>query len=145
MPSFEDCSGRTWVVEVNINTMRRVRQMVDYDLAKALTEEGLAAIAGDPVLLVDVLYCICQPQATTRGVTDEQFGEAMAGDAIEAGATALLDACAEFAPKAQRQPIKRMLESSRKLAAIMSEEAMQKLDSVDLSEVLENFGKKSPG
>ena len=45
-----------------------------------------------------MLYAACKPQADERGVSDEDFGRAMAGDAIEAATAALLEEIVAFCP-----------------------------------------------
>jgi len=98
MKAFEDARGRTWVLAVNVVTCRRVKARLDIHLP-GLAEDrakGLVELLGDALRLVDVLYVLCQDQAEKAGVTDEQFGEAMAGDALAAAADAFVEAWTDF-------------------------------------------------
>ena len=99
MKSFTDNTGRTWTLAVTVGTIKRVRALCDVDLANIITIDAgttpkvdlLEKLGSDPVLLVDVLYAAVKPEADAKGVTDEEFGRAMSGDAIEMATTALLD------------------------------------------------------
>jgi len=77
--------GRAWNVEINVDAIKRVRGTCGVDLLDASDKQKslLTDLATDPVLLVDVIYVVCKPQADDRGVSDEDFGRAMAGDAID--------------------------------------------------------------
>ena len=93
MKTFRDNKRRVWTIEVNVAAIKRVRGLCKVDLNSIVevdsenrpTARLLEQLSSDPVLLVDVLYAICKPEADKQGVTDEEFGEAMAGDAIEQG------------------------------------------------------------
>lgn len=109
MKSFTDNKGRTWTLEVTVATVKRVRALcrvelnsiVELDKNNKPSAELLERLSSDPVLLVDVLYAVCKPQADKLGITDEDFGEAMAGDAIEHATTALLEEVIDFFPEAK--------------------------------------------
>ena len=92
MKTFTDTAGRTWTVCVNVNAIKRVRSLLDVNLLEVLDDgcKLLAQLHDDPILLVDVLYALCQPQAEAQGVTDIQFGQAMSGDALLQANRALL-------------------------------------------------------
>ena len=68
MATFTDNSGRTWTVQVNVETIRRVRAMVEVDLLDTAGGEVLERLITDPVLLCDVLYALCKEQANGQGV-----------------------------------------------------------------------------
>ncbi len=82
------------------------------------TAELLERLSSDPVLLVDVLYAGCKPECAHRNVTDEDFGAAMAGDAIEQATGALLDEVVDFFPEAKRTALRKILAATRRFAAL---------------------------
>jgi len=104
MRSFKDNADRTWTVTLNIYAVKKVRDLLQVDLLDLGGEEAkpgaglLYRLIADPVLLVDVLYVVCKEQADGAGVSDEQFGRAMAGDAIDAATRAFLEELADFTP-----------------------------------------------
>ena len=121
MNSFTDNTGRTWTLVVNVATIKRVRALCGVDLNSIVeVEDGkpsaklLERLSGDPVLLVDVLYAVCRPECEQKGVSDEDFGAAMAGDAVEQATDALLDEIVDFFPAAKRKAFQRILSASRR-------------------------------
>ncbi len=124
MKMFRDSDGRSWEVVLNVAQMKRVRAALGVDLANviALGKDGavrvdlLDRIANDPCLLVDILWVLVEGQAKERGVTDEGFGSALAGDSIDAATRALLDELVEFFPGAKRLFLAKAVELSRKFA-----------------------------
>lgn len=125
MKSFTDNLGRTWTLVVNVATIKRVRALCGVDLNAIIeVEDGkpetrlLEKLSTDPVLLVDVLYAVCQPECDRRQVTDEDFGSAMAGDAIDLATSALLDEIIDFFPDAKRQAFRKILSATRRFEEI---------------------------
>ena len=106
MKTFKDNAGRTWTVDVNIATVKRVKSLLKIDLTDAVEGKLLDRFILDPILLCDVIYVICKPEADKEKITDEQFGLAMAGDAIEHATEALLEELIEFFPELQRPTLR---------------------------------------
>lgn len=105
MKTFQDNAGRTWTVAVNVDAIRRVRSLLNVNLLDVL-DDGcrlLAQLHDDPVLLVDVLYCLCKPEADAQQISDEQFGKSMSGDALLNAASALLESLSDFFPQARQR------------------------------------------
>jgi hypothetical protein len=105
MRTFKDNAGRTWSLTLSVWTVKKVRDLLGVDLldlggepASAQKPGLLFRLIADPVLLVDVLYVVCKDQADGASVTDEQFGRAMGGDAIDAATKAFLEELADFTP-----------------------------------------------
>lgn len=125
MKSFTDTLGRTWTLVVNVATLKRVRALCGVDLNGIIeVEDGkpetrlLEKLSTDPVLLVDVLYAVCKPECDRRKISDEDFGSAMAGDAIDLATSALLDEIIDFFPEAKRQAFRKILSATRRFEEI---------------------------
>ena len=124
MRTFKDNEGRTWSFALNVYQMKRVRARLGIDLVNviALDPDGkvkvdlVDRIAGDPCLLVDILWVCVEEEAKAAGVTDEQFGRSLAGDAIEDATRAFLDELVDFFPGAKRLFLKKAVALSRKFA-----------------------------
>lgn len=115
MKTFQDNAGRAWTVTINVDAIKRVRTLAKVNLLDVLDDgcKLLAELHDDPVLLVDVLYCVCKPEADTQNVSDEEFGRAMSGDAILQASTALLEELSDFFPNArQRAAMKDLLKKT---------------------------------
>lgn len=98
MPQFKDTQGREWSVVVDVSTVKRVRSVANVNLLDVLGGKLIDRLIADPVVLCDTLYAVCKPQADERGVSDEDFGRGLAGDAIEEATSALLEAITDFSP-----------------------------------------------
>ena len=124
MKIFKDSNGREWKVVITVETVKRVRSLCGVNLLDAVKfeENGVKAdlidrISNDPVLLVDIMYCICRPQAEAEKVSDVDFGEHMTGDTVEAATDALLEELVNFFPEAKKKILRLILESAKRLKA----------------------------
>jgi hypothetical protein len=135
MRTFKDNAGRTWSLTLNVWTVKKVRDLLGVDLLdlgeraeppngdparRSLGEGGkpglLFRLIADPVLLVDVIYVVCKDQADSAPVTDEQFGRAMGGDAIDAATKAFLEELADFTPSPRdRARARKVIDATWKL------------------------------
>ncbi len=105
MKIWHDTTGRTWATNINVGTIRRVREITGRNLMDLAGGELAAEVMGDPCLLCDILYAIHKPEAEKLGVTDLQFGEALAGDSIEQATDALMAELIDFFPNSQRREL----------------------------------------
>lgn len=105
MKCFTDNAGRSWTIAINVDAIKRVRGLLDVDLLEIVEGKLIEKLIRDPVLLCDVVYAVCKPEADTKNVTDEDFGRAMAGDAIEHATKALLEELVDFSPNPRERAI----------------------------------------
>jgi hypothetical protein len=113
MKTFTDNAGRTWTVAINVDAIKRVRGLLDVDLLEILEGKLIEKLYRDPVLLCDVVYAACKPEADAKGVSDEDFGRAMAGDVIEHATKALLEELVGFSPSPRdRANLQRILDTT---------------------------------
>lgn len=137
MKTFRDNAGRTWTVSINVDAIRRVRSELGVNLMEAVEGGLLERLACDPVLLCDVLYVVCRPEAEARSVADEDFGRAMAGDAIEHATTALLEELVDFFPQGKRRVLHKALAKLHSVEARAVEYAQARLDDPELERRIE--------
>jgi len=140
MKTFTDNANRSWNVEINVAAIKRVRDLApgNIDLLDIVEGKLIEKLISDPVLLCDIIYIVCKPQADERGVTDEQFGQAMAGDAIEHATTALLEELVSFCPSPRdRKNLGRVLEATNRVMDRARDLVEQKLDSGELDRMAE--------
>ena len=137
MKTFKDNAGRTWTLGIDVAAIKRVRSLLDVDLMSAVEGKLLERLVSDPVLLCDVIYCVCKPEADSNGVSDEEFGRAMAGDAVDHATTALLEELVDFFPQARRRLLAKALGKLKTLEARALEVAEMKLDSPELEAEME--------
>ncbi len=96
MKTFNDNAGRTWTVAINVDAIKRVKSLLGINLLEAVEGKLIEQLVSDPVMLCDVLYVLCKPEADAKQVSDEDFGRSMAGDAIDHGTTCLLEELVDF-------------------------------------------------
>jgi hypothetical protein len=137
MRTFTDNANRTWTVTVNVDAIKRVKGTLGVNLLEAIEGKLLDRLATDPVLLCDILYVLCRQQADAAGVSDEDFGGAMAGDVIEQATTAFLEELAGFFPKGRRDLLTKALGKLAKLEAMALTAASERLDSDALERELQ--------
>lgn len=95
--SFTDTEGRRWSFEVNVFTVQRVQRETGVNLLGVtdLAGDTIQKLAGDVVVLFDVITSLLQDQLRERDVSIEDFGRALderaANEATKALVTAVLD------------------------------------------------------
>ena len=137
MHSFKDNAGRIWVLGINVQTVKRVRALVNVDLMDALNGDLIQRLSTDPVLLCDTLYAICKPECDAQSVTDEQFGSALAGDAIDAAAAAFMDELVDFSPAPRRGALAAAIDQMRAMETRAGEVALAGINSPEMAAKLE--------
>ena len=138
MTGFTDNAGRSWTLAINVDAIKRVRRLVSVDLLEVLDGSLIERLVRDPVLLCDVVYAICKPEADSRGVSDEDFGRAMAGDAIEQATKALLEELTDFSPNPRdRAALRRVIETTWKVMERARDLVEQRLGSGEVERLAE--------
>jgi len=136
--AFNDNTGRSWDVTINVAAIKRVRDLVGVDLLEVVEGTLIDKLIRDPILLCDIVYAVCKPQADEREVSDEAFGQAMAGDAIEHATTALLEELVSFCPSPRdRKNLGRVLKATNRVMERARDLVEQKLDSGELDRIAE--------
>jgi hypothetical protein len=140
LKTFVDNAGRTWTIAINVGAIKRVRGLLNINLLEILEGELIDRLIRDPVLLCDVVYAVCKPEADALNVTDEEFGQAMAGDAIEQATKALLDELVLFSPSRQaRANLQRVLDTTWRLMDRAQAVIAAKLDSGEMEKTVEHL------
>ena len=138
MRTFSDNAGRTWTVTINVDAIKRVKGLLDVNLLEIVEGSLIERLIRDPVLLCDVVYAVCKPEADEKNISDEDFGRAMAGDAIEHATRALLEELVGFSPSPRdRANLQRVLETTWKVMDRARDLIEQKLDSGALEQAVE--------
>ena len=137
MKTFKDNAGRSWTITVNVDAIKRVRSLLEVNLMEAVEGKLLEQLVSDPVLLCDIIYVLCKPEAESQQISDEDFGRSMAGDAVEHATTALLEELVEFFPLPKRRLLTKALDKLKTLEAKALEVAEKRLDSPELEAEME--------
>jgi hypothetical protein len=141
MKTFTDSAGRSWSVALNVAAVKRVKGLLGVDLLDLLkpeTEGGvplMTRLAQDVVLRVDVIFAIVRPQAEhagVGGVTDEQFGEALGGEAILAASEAFFEELTGFFRGMGRTELASALLKQQTVLSRAGELMQSRIDAIDL-------------
>ncbi len=138
MKTFSDNAGRSWTIALNVGALKRVRALCDVDLMAAVEGKLVERLVSDPVLLCDVLYAVCKAEADVKGISDEEFGQALSGDAIDAATTALLEELVDFFPKRRREVLRTALAKMNALQEKSVQAAMVFLQGPELDRRVED-------
>lgn len=138
MPTtFQDTAGRVWSLSIATDTVKRVRSLLSVDLMEFVDGSLMGKLMGDVVLFVDVLYAVCKPEADARGVTDEQFGQAMNGDVLQAAEEAFAASLFCFTHPSRRAPARKAWEKLKQLRTRAGELATVKMDDPRIDRLFE--------
>lgn len=138
MKTFTDNANRSWNVEINVAAVKRVRDLAGVDLLEIVEGKLIQKLINDPILLCDIVYAVCKPQAEERSISDEDFGRAMAGDAIEHATAALLEELVSFCPSPRdRKNLGRVLEKTNRVMDKARDLIEQKLKTIEVDQVVE--------
>ena len=129
MRTFTDSTGRAWSLAINVDAVKRVKALVNVDLLQAVEGKLIEQLVADPILLCDVVFSLCKPQADQLGVSDEDFGRAMAGDAIEQATSAMLEELVDFFPSRRRALLTKAVGKFKTLQDTVLTAAEARLDS----------------
>ncbi|GAB6184608.1 hypothetical protein [Thermopirellula anaerolimosa] len=136
MRTFEDSAGRTWTVAVNVDAVKRVRDLLKEDLLDI--EQTLPRLLVDPILLCDVVYCVCKPQADAEKISDVDFARAMAGGTIAQAKAALLEELVDFFPEpSQRETLRLAIGKYNQLSQRVKELVTARMNSPALAQEIE--------
>jgi hypothetical protein len=132
--TFVDNAGRTWTLAINVWAVKKVKGLLGVDLYSLIDGnfEALGKLVGDPVGLVEVLYCLCKDEADRLGVSDEDFGRGMGGDSLARATDAFLAEYTDFFPDPRvRAGLAKVLEKGKIVRDLMMDRMEEMLDKVD--------------
>ena len=145
MRTFRDNQNREWTLAVNVDAIKQVRDLLKIDLLDMENGRIFEKLIDDPVDLCNVIFVLVKMQADEKGVADEDFGRAMAGDAIEHATAAMLEELVDFFSGPRRAVLRKALKKLQKVQDMMIEKANKELDDPKLDEMIQKeiLGKSS--
>ena len=139
MKTFTDTTGRTWTIALTIDAAKRVKGLLDVNLLELEAGDPplLTKFGTDVILLCDVIFALVKPQADAAGVTDEQFGAALGGEAIQVAQTALYEELVDFFRGAGRADLAKAVETQRRMIDLAVTRIETRIDKLDLEAAIE--------
>ena len=147
MQTFTDNQGREWSIAITVGSIKRVQDLLDVNLAEITGGDPplLTRLEIDIVLLCDVIYAVVKPQADEAGVTDEQFGAALGGEAIRAAHGAFWEELADFFRSLSHTDQAKAIDKQLQLVRAVTDKAVQKIDELQIDDVVEQAFAESAG
>jgi len=147
MHSFKDNQDRQWELNLTIGSVRRVKGLLDINLLEPEAGEPplLTRLGTDEMLLVDVIFCLCKPQADENNISDEQFGEGLGGEAILAAQQAFYDELVDFFRKRGRTDRATAVMKQAKVIRMAVEKVTTIVESLDLESEMDKALKEASG
>lgn len=135
MAKYTDSKGREWPVRLTVRTVKSIRDEVTaggkpFDVLDVSGGEVLAKVNTDPILVSEVLWITCRELAKERGVTQDDFFDTLAGEAILSGSAALVEALADFFPTLEGEQVRKAQAYIMKARTEAAKEAEAKLDAL---------------
>ena len=138
IPQIQDREGRVWTIDINPWNIRRVREALNINLLEMLEKDStLAEELEDPVRSVELVWCLVQPQAAERNVTEKSFWEALDQDMLDAAGLAILEGLANFSRAAIRPAMARVAAKTSQLRQTLTRQVVAAIDSGELDRVLD--------
>lgn len=126
MKTFRDTAGREWAITVDVGAVKRVMKAPIEYLGEPIRVNLLALVEPEsdllkklveyPPLVCDIAYALVKPQCDEKGIGDEEFGRAIAGDVLDKVLDCILEETVDFFPQARRAVLKKVLEKSQAFA-----------------------------
>lgn len=89
----------TWLLRIDIDTVRLIRRNMAVDLFDLIRSDRLADLVIDLPALADVVWELIEPTAQRRCIDREAFEASLTGDTLTAMADALVAAIEAFLPE----------------------------------------------
>ena len=147
MKTFKDSKNVSWDISITVGTIKRIKDITGIDVFEESAKQKniFITVSEDPILLCNILYAICKPQADERKITDEQFGESMGGDAIEHATNCFIEELIDFFPSAKRPAFRKMTEKITEMTSKGIIYMTEYLDSPELEKKIMNQIKNESG
>lgn len=159
MPSFKDNKGRSWLVELDAPTVQKIRrdtcgisgcrhrpltnsQCEGVDLWD-LSGKSFQKMDFDTVLMVDVLWLICEEQAIARDISEMDFAKALRGEVLPEATNAMLKASVESLDPTKRRFLERAAATRHRHEELALNRTIEKIESPETEALLlENLDNK---
>jgi len=110
--TFTDANGTKWEIKLNATLVKDIRDGLGIDIV-SLDKDPFARLESDPILLVDVLFMLCEKQCKEQSLSSRDFGERISPEVLEAAIEAMLEAIINFFPPGKRSVVRSAYQANR--------------------------------
>lgn len=94
MQSFKDAAGRSWDLKVGIAEAKLIKGRLELNI---LDDTDLATLTADSLKVADLVWILCERQATERRIAEDDFYELLIeGETFEQVTCRLIGELADF-------------------------------------------------
>ena len=122
MRVFIDEENREWNIHITTMSLKRVFEHSGFDIADLSNGKAVELFTGQTTYLLDVLWPLVRTEASTKGVSMENFGDAIRGDSVDRAIDVLREELLGFFPSKKRAMAVPLL---KKIDAAMDEAPAQ--------------------
>ena len=143
MKTFRDTADREWTVEINVSTLKRVKDLAGVDLTALIrpNDPTFKDLSSDMFKLFDVLAALVKPQLEQRQITADAFGQSLDENSVEAAVNALLEGVIDFFQADKRAILRRALlkvtTAADRVRRQNLEAAAQRVESTEFDQIVE--------
>jgi hypothetical protein len=149
MRSFTDTLDREWKISLDWDLHEQVKQREGVLLLTLGDNdcELLAKLHTDFALLVNILWILCEEQAASLGVVDDEkmpatrkFAKGLGGDVLENAAKALVGAVIDFFPnRDQRAGLANLMEKVEQTHGLLTKSMLEKIATISPEQLVKNY------
>ena len=138
MKTFTDAGGRTWSLQLNLATAKKVRDALDVDLLEPESGDPplITRLGTEPVLLGEVLCKMLESQFETHKVTEEDVLNAFDGNTLLAAQKAFYEELHDFFLASGRKDRAQAVAKQQVIIEDAVEQAAERIDAIDPEEAI---------
>jgi len=138
MKVFSDSQATEWQIDLNAATLRRVQALLGLNLTQPHEQDASGQTLGerlvrDTMLLVDVLWAVCKPQAEGLGINEEAFASRLGGGALRAAKSALIEDWSDFFQSLGQTEMAEALNKTLEMQTAIGAAALKQIERVGLA------------
>ncbi len=137
MRVIKDLKGREWELQITVGTIKRVRSKLDMDLYKIDDKNFIKTIFDDPIKLIELIWVILEDQVKEKEISEIEFCEGWAGEAIEVATDLFIEELIEFFPPKKRQPLEKWWKMARSVELKILKKAEEEVLNIDENQILD--------
>jgi hypothetical protein len=117
IPKFKDAENREWTLRITKGRSRAILETCGIDFGQIHDGQVFVELTTSDENLAQVLWILCEKQAEAKGITPEDFAEALDGDALDTAMEAMVDATILFTRRPIRGAVERVIRKTMEAQA----------------------------